>query len=30
VLILETSEEMPSADEVFRMLRNAGELGLLA
>ena len=30
VLILETSEEMPSADEVFRMLRNMGERGLLA
>ncbi|MFN2517431.1 MAG: S66 peptidase family protein [Jatrophihabitantaceae bacterium] len=29
VLILETSEEMPAADEVFRMLRNAGERGLL-
>lgn len=29
VLILETSEEMPSADEVFRMLRNFGERGLL-
>ena len=30
VLILETSEEMPSSGEVFRMLRNAGERGLLA
>ena len=30
VLILETSEEMPSSEEVFRMLRNAGERGLLA
>src|SRR5439155_23393220 len=30
VLLLETSEEMPPADEVFRMLRNAGERGLLA
>ena len=30
VLILETSEEMPSAVEVFRMLRNMGERGLLA
>jgi muramoyltetrapeptide carboxypeptidase LdcA involved in peptidoglycan recycling len=30
VLILETSEEMPSADEVFRMLRDMGERGLLA
>jgi muramoyltetrapeptide carboxypeptidase LdcA involved in peptidoglycan recycling len=30
VLILETSEEMPSSDEVFRMLRNFGERGLLA
>jgi len=30
VLILETSEEMPSSDDVFRMLRNVGERGLLA
>jgi muramoyltetrapeptide carboxypeptidase LdcA involved in peptidoglycan recycling len=30
VLLLETSEEMPSAEEVFRILRNAGERGLLA
>ncbi len=30
VLILETSEEMPSAGEVYQMLRNAGERGLLA
>jgi muramoyltetrapeptide carboxypeptidase LdcA involved in peptidoglycan recycling len=30
VLLLETSEEMPSADKVFEMLRNAGERGLLA
>jgi muramoyltetrapeptide carboxypeptidase LdcA involved in peptidoglycan recycling len=30
VLILETSEEMPPAEEVFRMLRNMGERGLLA
>ena len=30
ILLLETSEEMPSAEEVFRMLRNAGERGLLA
>jgi muramoyltetrapeptide carboxypeptidase LdcA involved in peptidoglycan recycling len=30
VLILETSEEMPSAEEVFRILRNMGERGLLA
>ena len=30
VLMLETSEEMPAADEVFRMLRNIGERGLLA
>ena len=30
VLLLETSEERPSADEVFRMLRNCGERGLLA
>ena len=29
VLLIETSEEMPSSDEVFRMLRNAGERGLL-
>jgi muramoyltetrapeptide carboxypeptidase LdcA involved in peptidoglycan recycling len=29
VLLLETSEEMPSAQEVFWMLRNAGERGLL-
>lgn len=29
VLLLETSEEMPSADEVFTMLRNVGERGLL-
>ncbi len=29
VLLLETSEEMPVSDEVFRMLRNAGERGLL-
>ncbi|GAA5016612.1 S66 peptidase family protein [Kitasatospora paranensis] len=30
VLFLETSEELPSADEVFRTLRNMGERGLLA
>jgi muramoyltetrapeptide carboxypeptidase LdcA involved in peptidoglycan recycling len=30
VLLLETSEEMPSGLEVYRMLRNAGERGLLA
>jgi muramoyltetrapeptide carboxypeptidase LdcA involved in peptidoglycan recycling len=30
VLLLETSEEMPSAEEVYRMLRNTGERGLLA
>jgi muramoyltetrapeptide carboxypeptidase LdcA involved in peptidoglycan recycling len=30
VLMLETSEEMPPAEEVFRMLRNFGERGLLA
>jgi muramoyltetrapeptide carboxypeptidase LdcA involved in peptidoglycan recycling len=30
VLMLETSEEMPSADAVFEMLRNLGERGLLA
>src|SRR5919107_1706339 len=29
VLLLETSEEMPPDVEVFRMLRNAGERGLL-
>jgi muramoyltetrapeptide carboxypeptidase LdcA involved in peptidoglycan recycling len=29
VLLVETSEEMPSAEEVFRMLRNAGVRGLL-
>lgn len=29
ILLLETSEEMPSAEEVFRMLRNLGERGLL-
>jgi len=29
VLFLETSEEMPSAPEVFRTLRNMGERGLL-
>jgi muramoyltetrapeptide carboxypeptidase LdcA involved in peptidoglycan recycling len=29
VLLLETSEDMPSAEEVFRMLRNFGERGLL-
>ncbi|MFF0551186.1 S66 peptidase family protein [Streptomyces sp. NPDC004311] len=29
VLFLETSEEMPPAEEVYRMLRNAGERGLL-
>jgi muramoyltetrapeptide carboxypeptidase LdcA involved in peptidoglycan recycling len=29
ILLLETSEEMPSANEVFRMLRNMGERGLL-
>ena len=30
ILLLETSEEMPSAEEVSRMLRNAGERRLLA
>jgi muramoyltetrapeptide carboxypeptidase LdcA involved in peptidoglycan recycling len=30
VLLLETSEELPSDVEVFRMLRNMGERGLLA
>ncbi|MEW2116772.1 S66 peptidase family protein [Streptomyces sp. NPDC005474] len=29
VLLLETSEDMPSGDEVFRTLRNMGERGLL-
>jgi muramoyltetrapeptide carboxypeptidase LdcA involved in peptidoglycan recycling len=29
VLLVETSEEMPSAVEVYRMLRNMGERGLL-
>ena len=29
VLLFETSEEMPPAEEVFRILRNAGERGLL-
>ncbi len=29
VLVLETSEELPSATEVFRILRNLGERGLL-
>ena len=29
VLLLETSEEMPSSEQVFRMLRDAGERGLL-
>lgn len=29
VLMLETSEEMPPSDEVFRMLRNMGERSLL-
>ncbi|KIR65143.1 MULTISPECIES: S66 family peptidase [Micromonospora] len=30
VLIVETSEELPSATEVYRILRNLGERGLLA
>ncbi|MFD8638623.1 LD-carboxypeptidase, partial [Streptomyces sp. NPDC059656] len=30
VLFLETSEELPSGEEVFRILRNMGERGLLA
>jgi muramoyltetrapeptide carboxypeptidase LdcA involved in peptidoglycan recycling len=30
VLVLETSEEMPSDTEVYRVLRNMGERGLLA
>lgn len=30
VLLLETSEELPSAEQVFRILRNMGERGLLA
>lgn len=29
VLLLETSEELPSANEVYRVLRNLGERGLL-
>ncbi|WP_055600939.1 S66 family peptidase [Streptomyces aureus] len=29
VLFIETSEEMPGADEVYRILRNMGERGLL-
>ncbi|WP_097328805.1 S66 family peptidase [Paractinoplanes atraurantiacus] len=29
ILLLETSEEMPSAESVFRVLRDAGERGLL-
>src|SRR5262249_49971133 len=29
VLLLETSEEMPPAEEVYRTLRNMGERGLL-
>ncbi len=29
ILVIETSEEMPSATEVFRMLRNLGERGIL-
>ena len=29
VLFLETSEEMPRAEEVYRILRNMGERGLL-
>lgn len=29
ILLVETSEELPPADDVFRMLRNAGERGLL-
>jgi muramoyltetrapeptide carboxypeptidase LdcA involved in peptidoglycan recycling len=30
VLLLETSEEMPTSEDVYRMLRNMGERGLLA
>ncbi|MEV0805091.1 S66 peptidase family protein [Micromonospora sp. NPDC050200] len=30
VLIIETSEELPAAQEVFRIVRNMGERGLLA
>ncbi|WFF08574.1 LD-carboxypeptidase [Micromonospora sp. WMMD1076] len=30
VLVLETSEELPPAQEVFRIMRNMGERGLLA
>ncbi len=29
VLVLETSEEIPSGEEVYRMLRNMGERGML-
>ena len=29
VLLIETSEEMPSSDQVYRILRNFGEAGLL-
>ena len=29
VLVLETSEELPPAEEIFRMLRNLGERGML-
>ena len=29
ILLIETSEELPPAEEVFHMLRNAGERGLL-
>jgi muramoyltetrapeptide carboxypeptidase LdcA involved in peptidoglycan recycling len=29
VLLIETSEELPSATEVYRILRNIGERGLL-
>jgi len=29
ILVLETSEEMPAAEEVYRILRNMGERGLL-
>ena len=29
VLLIETSEEMPASEEVYRMLRNMGERGLL-
>ena len=29
VLLLESSEELPPAEEIFRMIRNLGERGIL-